>query len=327
MSRLIHRQLCLRLTLLMCFAVAKTAQAQPAALTAPSPIPGASSAPTLQPPLAFFRELLAMPPEQREKRLAQSPPEKRAALAAKIAEYEAMTPQRRDQTLWATELYWYLQLFILQPLTNSSVIQLSQVPEVYREAVSNQLMLWKLLPPPLKQEVLSHETTRDFFLLGARVSPSNNVPPHVPPQMLPPPLRQELLHLEVLPSEQRKQTYAHFQSFFELDAVEKQSVLNTLPVDERQHLQKVVAGLNRMTPKQRETALKSLAQVAELSDEQRQSFFKNFGRWQQLSPEERQVWLKLASLLPPMPPLPPLPPPVPPVRSPTLPNLSSATNP
>lgn len=327
MSRFVHRPLCLHLTLFVLAGVAVVARAQPLPVSAPSA--GISSAKVLQPPLAFFRELLAMNPEQREKRLAQTSAEKRAALTAKLAEYEAMTPEERNQTLSATELYWYLQLFIITPpTTNASSIQLSQVPEAYREAVSNKLDQWKILPPELKKEVLTHETTRDFFLLGVRAPAAGNaqVQAAVPPQIIPPPLRQELLHLEVLPPELRKQAYARFESFFELSAAEKRAVLNTLPADERQQIQKTMEGLDGMSPKQRETALKSLSQVADLSDEQRHNFIKNFGRWRQLSPDEQRLWLKLASLLPPMPPLPPaMTPPMPQAGS--LPNLSSATNP
>ena len=218
MSRLFHRRVCLPLTLLVCVDLSVSSHAQPTAAL-PSPTAAkASPLPILQPPLAFFRELLAMKPVEREQRLAQCPPEKRARLVAKISEYESMTPSEREESLIASELHWYLQQFLLKASTNAA-IELSQVPEPYRKMVGDRLTLWKILPPPLQQEVLTHETTRDFFLLGARAPAKSDVPP----QIIPPPLRQAVLRLEVLPPSRRRQTYAHFQNFFELTAVEKQA--------------------------------------------------------------------------------------------------------
>ena len=317
MSRFFHRQLGLPLALLLFVEASAWLRAQP-----PVAATNTASAPVLQPPLAFFRELLALTTAQREQHLAQWTPEKRARLLAKISEYEAMTPSAREESLTATELHWYLQQFLLKSSTNSG-IELSQVPEPYQKMVSDRLNMWKILPPPLQQEVLAHETTRDFFLLGARTRTNFN---NVPWQIIPPPLRQELVRLDVLPPEQRQQTYAHFQSFFELTADEKKAVLNTLPAIERQQLEKTIADLNHLPPEQRNLALRSLGQLAGCTEQQRSEFFKNLGRWKQLSPDEQQLWLKLASHLPPMPPIPP-PMPPPPSPAPPIPGLSSAARP
>jgi hypothetical protein len=329
MSRHFHRQLCLPLTLLVCMELAASLRAQPTSTPPKINMAKASPPPVLRPPLAFFRELLAMTPEQREQHLDQWTPEKRARLLAKITYYEHMSPAEREQSLTATELHWYLQQFLLKPSTNSG-IELSQVPEPYRQMVSDRLTMWQILPPPLQQDVLTHETTRDFFMLGARSSAHAGVPL----QIIPPPLLQQaILQLDVLPPDRRQQTYAHFQSFFELTAGEKQAVLDTLPSAERQRFEKTIAGLELLPQKQRESALRSLAQVAGLTDKERREFFEKMGHWEQLSPDEKEVWARLANHLPPLPPLPPpmppLPPPLPPIpqRSDALPALSSATNP
>jgi hypothetical protein len=312
MTRPLHRRLYLPLILLLCASLPALLRAQPSNSSAPAPVP-APSALVLQPPLKFFRELLAMAPAERERQFAIWPPAKLPALRAKIREYEAMTPQAREESLTATDLHWYLQLFF-QPASTNSVVQLSQVPEPYRQMVSERLTQWKMLPPPMRQEVLAHESTRDFFLVGSRAQ--TNI---VAPQMIPPPLRLELLRLDELPPEQRRQTYANFRNFFELTVSEKQAVLNALPADQRQKLEKTISGIDRLPREQRDLALRTLNQLAGFTDEQRGEFFKNMGRWKQLSPDEQQLWLKLANLLPPLPPMAPRPPP--------LPILSRATNP
>jgi hypothetical protein len=317
MIRFFHRQPLMSLILLMCASVSIPLRAQ-VSNSPPTAAPAVTTAPVLRSPVVFFRELLAMTPAQREQPLAQWPPEKRARLLAKIKEYENMTPQTREESLAATELHWYLQQFLPDSSTNHDV-QLSQVPEPYRKMVSDRLTLWQILPPPIRLEVLAHETTRDFFLLGKRADIGTNVPLAI----IPPPLRQELVRLDVLPPQERQQTYSHFQSFFELNATEKQAVLDTLPATERQRLEKTIQALDHLPREKREQALKSLGELAGLTDEQRREFLINMGRWKQLSPDEQQLWLKLATLLPPMPPLPP---PIPP-RPPTLPALSIATNP
>jgi hypothetical protein len=290
----------------------------------PTPVSASATAvtestnlPVLQSPLVLFRELLTNTSAQREQRLASWPAEKRARLLAKIREYKAMTPSAQEQSLGATELHWYLQQFLLNSPTNQAV-GLSQVPVLYRQMVSNRLTLWKMLPPPLQQDVLAHDTTREFFLMGSHTTMSN-----VPSQIVPPPLRDELIRLEGLGPEQRRQTYVHFQDFFELTADEKQTILDALPAAERQQFEKTLADLERLPREQRVAALRSLGQLAGLTDAQRSELFDKMSQWKQLSAEERQLWQKLDVHLPP---LPPLPPPLPP-QFPPLPGLSLATNP
>jgi len=284
----------------------------------------------VQPPLAFFRELLAMPAPLREERLAKWPAEKRERLRVKITEYQAMTPEAREQSLVATELHWYLQQFLRKPAATPA-IELSQVPEPYHKFISDRLTLWTMLPPPLQAQALEHESTRDFFLLGARTATRNSGPP------LPPILRAELLRLDGMANDQRRRTYMNFESFFDLTAAEKKAVLETVPSTERQQLESTIAGLDRLTREEREKALLALAQVAGLGRSQQEEFIRNLARWNRLAPEEKEVWIQVTTHFPPMPPLPPpvppLPPPMPPLPSVTpeasanLPSLSSATNP
>lgn len=310
MSRVFHRPFCLSLALFVCAGNFVASRAQPPAAPVAAPAAQSSPLPILPPPLAFFRELLAMTSAQREQRLARTPPEKRERLLAKVNEYESMTPQAREQSMMVTELHWYLQQLLQKSPTNGA-IQLAQVPESYREIVSDRLNQWKILPPPLQQEVLAHESTRDFFLLGPRTAVN------IPPQIIPPPLRHELVVLDGMSPGQRRQVYVNFQSFFDLSASEKQAVLDALPPAERQQAEKTVAGLDRLPREQRDQGLRALGELAGSTEERRRQLFDNIGRWNQLSAEEQRTWLKLAGLLPPLPPIfPPLPP-----------GVSIATNP
>ena len=294
MSVTFHRSLCLPLLLFICAESSAPLRAQSPGAPDPVEAEKAMLMPVIQPPLALFRGLLTMTPAQREKRLTDWPPEKRARLLAKIHEYEAMTSAARERVLAATELHWYMQQFLQNTSTNRA-LQLSQVPKSYTNKIKETLAQWDILPPPLQQEVLAHETTREYFMVGSHARTNASLP------IIPPPLRQELTRLESLAPEQRRQTYANFQRFFELSPAGKQEILNSLPVIERQQVEATLAGLDRLPREQRNLGLKSLGQLAGLTDEQLREFFSNASRWKQLSPAEQQTWLKLVSHLPPLP--------------------------
>ncbi len=320
MNGFFHRRLILPLILLAAAGVVGSLRAEPGA--APAKAESASDLPMLQSPLKLFRELLGMTPTKRQQRLAEWPAEKRSRLLAKIHEYEAMTPAAREQSLQTTELHWYLQHFLSGDATNNNV-QLSQVPEPYRQMVSDRLNVlkilppelqqdvlehetardafsdrlatWKILPPELQQKILAHENTRDFFLLGNSVAtPAEAALPIIPPQ-----LRQELVRLDSLQPQQREQTYANFENFFALTGPEKQAVLDSLRADERGKFEKTITELERLPREQRESRLRALDQLADLSEQQRQQFFNSVSRWKQLPPVEQKLWLEVARHLPP----------------------------
>jgi hypothetical protein len=324
MNRFFHRRLFLPLMLLAVAGISVSLRAGPGAAPAPAASAATVDLPVLQPPLKLFRDLLAMTPAQRQQHLAQWTPEKRARVLAKLREYEAMTPAAREESLKTTELHWYLQHFLSNDSTNNN-IQLSQVPEPYRQMVSDRLnvwkilppqiqqdvmeheaardtfserlAVWKILPPQLQQEILAHENTRDFFLLGNRVSASAEVPP----QIIPPPLKQELIRLDSLQPGQREQAYANFENFFALTASEKKDVLVSLSAAERRQFAKTVADLEQLPREQRELRLHAISRLAGLSDQQRMQFFNSVSRWKQLSPVEQKLWIEVASHLPPPP--------------------------
>src|SRR5258708_38591687 len=69
----------------------------------PPPMPSAKS------PVDFFRDLLAMNQEERNKFLADRPPESQKLILAKLREYESLEPDQRELRLKATDLRFYLR--------------------------------------------------------------------------------------------------------------------------------------------------------------------------------------------------------------------------
>ena len=103
-----------------------------------------------------FRQLLAMTPDERETFLTNRPPEIRARIIAKIAEYEALDPNERELRLRATDLRWYLMPLLRESPTNRTA-RLAQIPVDMRELVQYRLDEWTILPPMLKEEFLENE--------------------------------------------------------------------------------------------------------------------------------------------------------------------------
>ena len=112
-------------------------------------------------PIDLFRQLLAMSPDERDVFLTNRPPEIRARILAKVAEYEALDPDDRELRLRATELRWYLEPLLRESPTNRAA-RLAQVPDDLRDLVRDRLEEWSILPPPLQDEFLDNERTLAF---------------------------------------------------------------------------------------------------------------------------------------------------------------------
>ncbi|PYJ02841.1 MAG: hypothetical protein DME25_14840, partial [Verrucomicrobia bacterium] len=143
----------------------------PAASTTNSPTPLPSSnvrlsvlpqLPEVKPPVEFFRELLALEPEERSKRLADRSPESRKLVMAKVRQYLALKPDERELRLRVTELRWYLMPLLSAVATNRAA-QLAEIPEPDRKSVTDRLQQWDKLPTNLQKELLEHEATLRYF--------------------------------------------------------------------------------------------------------------------------------------------------------------------
>jgi predicted Fe-S protein YdhL (DUF1289 family) len=258
-----------------------------------------------QSPVALFRQLLAMTPEERESFLTNRPPQIREGILAKVAEYEALDPNERELRLRATELRWYL-LPLMRDAPSNRAAGLAQVPADMRDLVQSRLDEWMILPPDLQQEFLENEETLRYF---EHLDVSNN-----PSLRLIAPPGSELARWVEMTEAQRKQIAANVDQFFALTPDEKQAALDTLSDVERKQMEKTLQAFNQLPPSQREECVRAFAKFASMSASEKQEFLKNAQRWSEMSPADRQAWRDLVANVPEWPPLPPnfiAPPPLP----------------
>jgi hypothetical protein len=254
--------------------------------------------PQARSPVDFFRQLLAMSPDERDNCLKIHPPEIRDRILAKIAEYETLDPDERELRLRATELRWYLMPLLRDAPTNRAA-QLAEVPDDLRALVQSRLEQWMILPPPLQQEFLDNEPVLRSF---ASVD-STNAPPSAPEPGGP--SSSDQTRWNALSENQRRQITAQFNQFFELTPDEKQETLNTLSAAERAQMEQTLQSFAKLPPAQRDECIRAFAKFAEMSAPEKEEFLKNAARWSQMSPKERQTWRDLVQNVPEWPPLPP----------------------
>ena len=247
-------------------------------------------------PVDFFRQLLAMTPDERADFLTNRPPEIRARILAKVAEYEALNPNERELRLRATELRWYLMPLLHESPTNRAA-RLAQVPDDIRDLVKNRLEEWNILPPSLREEFLENERIlRDFTHLDVSNNPSENSWRE--------PSDAERAHWNMISEPERRQVTAGFNQFFELTPAEKQNTLNTLSEAERRQMEKTLQAFEKMPAAQRAKCVSAFAKFASMNASQQAEFLKNAERWSEMSPAERQTWRDLVVNVPQWPPLP-----------------------
>ena len=259
----------------------------PAQNLPPLPGPTISSANLLPPPLPllqppspvnYFRQLLAMPPAERNRSLTNRSPEVRARIQAKVREYLALTPDDRELRLRATELRWYLTpLFRAAPPERAT--RLAQVPDELRGIVESRLAQWDLLPPPLQKEFLDNDHALHYF---AHVELTNTA----------------------ATTPQSQKIAAEFNQFFEFTAEEKLQTLGTLSEGERAQMEKTLRAFEQMPAQQRQQCVRNFAKFAGMAPAERVNFLKDAERWSKMSPSERQSWRDLVTHVPLWPPLP-----------------------
>ncbi len=283
-------RVCQTIFCLAAVAVAVVAQGQPAA---PAPIPVKFShsttnlmpLPTVQSPVNFFRQLLMMPPVERNQMLAGRTPESRIRIMAKIHEYQALGPDERELRLRATELRWYLMPLMLTPATNRDP-QLARVPVELRQLAQSRLTQWDLLPPMLKQAFLTNDQALHYFAQPPDWDATNS---------------------------QSQKIAEQFNQFFELTPGEKKQVLSSLSQTERTQMEKTLHTFDQLPPSQRALCVRNYAKFAGMSGSERAEFLKNAESWSKMSPQERQTWRDLVEHAPLWPPVPEILPPMPPV--------------
>jgi hypothetical protein len=243
-------------------------------------------------PMDYFRKLIVMPPEQREKVLASKPPEIRARILAKVNEYAALDPRESDLRLRATELRWYL-MPLLHAAPADRAARLAQVPDNIRDLVQSRLMQWEILPPQLQQEFLENERALSYFSI---VNTTNRLP------ILPPPTDVEQSRWNALSDDTRQAMTAQFNAFFELPPLEEQKALGGLSDEERAQMQKTIQTFNQLPPPQRAQCIRAFGKFASMSLQERAEFLRNAERWSQMSPADRKTWADLVEHVPQWPP-------------------------
>jgi Protein of unknown function (DUF3106) len=247
-------------------------------------------------PVDFFRQLLAMTPDERNDFLTNRPPEIRARILVKVGEYEALGPNECELRLRATELRWYLMPLLRESPTNRPA-RLAQVPDDVRELVQSRLEEWTILPPSLQQEFLENERILHYFAhVDAGSSPAETFGRA--------PSEAERAHWNELSEPERRQVAAGFNRFFELTDDEKQAALNTLSETERRQMEKTLQAFGKMPPTQRTECVSAFGKFAAMTVPEQAEFLKNAERWSAMSPAERQAWRDLVVNVPQWPPLP-----------------------
>ncbi len=302
-------------------AAARPLEANPSETPKAAPLP-----PVPQPPISFFRDLLAMSAPERERALTNRPPRLRQIILSKVREYEALDPDERELRLSVTELRWYLRPLLTASATNRPD-ELARIPEKQRKLVEDRLKEWDKLPSAVQKVFLENEATLSYFseIRGQSDEQRRDILANLSAarrQML----EQGINRWAAMSDDQRQATLDRFNRFFELTAEEKQRAIKPLPEAERRRVETVLRTFGSLSPEQRAKCMDSFAKYTSLSLAERQEFLKSAERWKQMSPDEQQAWRELVRRLPPRPPRPRPRPPLPPLPHPTPPVPAMVTN-
>jgi len=261
---------------------------------------------------------------ERKQALTNRPPESQKFILAKVREYAALDPDRRELRLQVTELRWYMLPVLTAPMTNRAAL-LAMVPVRSRQSVEDRLQEWDKLPSDVQKELLANEATIRYFteIEGLTDEQRRKTLEDMTPA------RREKLQAGIeqwngMSEGQRRKMISRFNQFFDLTAEDKEKALRTLSAPERQQIEKTLKTFASLPPDQRARCVRAIEKYTSLSLEERQQFLKNAERWKLLTPSQRQAWRDLVTKLPP--PLPPVLPPLPPSHPSRRPASAVATN-
>lgn len=307
----------------------------------PSPVAGATNAVTAaaapvlarQPPLPpktpspveGFRQLLALPAVEREQALARKSERHRQYLEGQLRDFDRLSPTEREVRLRLMELRYHLPpLMRTAPSERGELLQ--AVPPTIRELVDERLRGWDALPLEQQQELLQTQNALAYVptLAGSSAAQREAALTGMSAERRQQ-LEKELAHWRSLPSEQRDRVASLFAQLFDLNAQQRQDVLNRLPAAEREKTAPTIERLGGLSPDQRSRVLEAFARFSRMSHDEQDRLLLNAARWQAMTPEERRSWRLLISRLPPLPPNVRGGPPLPPIPSVPTPH-ASATN-
>lgn len=271
-------------------------------------------------PVAFFRELLAVPAERRGEFLTNRTEETKQRILAKLREYSELPANERELRLQATELRWYLTPLLAATATNRPAM-LEAVPADLRPIVSSRLVLWSITPPVLRTQILEDDRKMRLYLQLEASSPDQQ---ETLLKSQPPEQRGEIekgfAQWRALPAADRQKALDRVNRFFDLSAAEKGKVLAKFTDAERQQMEKTLKTFEQLPPDKRARCVRAFGKFASMAPEARAEFLVNARRWEAMSASERATFRKLVELAPRLPPTPPTPPRV---RPPTPPGLQT----
>lgn len=253
-------------------------------------------------PVAIFRELLAMSPEERRAAIAIRPPDTQKRILEKLTEYEILPGELREQRLRETELRWYLRPLMDEPRTNRAA-RLALIPEDERQIVEQRLQLWDILPPSLQEEETNNDMVANYFaqIQSATPEETNEILSLIPPEQRTI-LQAGLEHWSHMSDDERQKALAGFKQFFELTPEEKEKTLDAISDADRQQMEQTLTDYAKLTPQQRAQCVRSFEKFATMSVVERNQFLKNAERWKEMTPEEQKKWRDLVSVAPIIPP-------------------------
>jgi hypothetical protein len=279
-------------------------------------------------PVAYFRGLLGMSPEERDRALAGKPPADRAILLSKLREYEALPREIREARLCQTELHWELSgLMKLAPRDRTNRLQ--EVSAPYRPMIEGLLRQWDGVPADLQKALLEKQSFIGVYLRmqGAPAAAQQEILDKLSPERRAH-WTEEMDRWQALPENQRTELCAQFQRFCSMSGQEQKETVNAVPEAERQEMEEALRIFDRLPPAQRTQCINSFRKFATMTPAERTQFFKNAARWNTMTSHERQLWREMVHALPPMPPgFPPDMPPMPPDMPRTQPGFQKSAPP
>ncbi len=257
--------------------------------------------PPLKSPVDFFRELLAMNVEERQQALANRTPEAQRLIAAKLREYQALSPEQRELLLKVTELRFYLWPLMNLPPTNRAE-QFKLIPPQDRKLIEEHLKEWDRLPPDQQKQFRDNQAAIQHLSQSPekQAAIANRMQPAQREQ-----LEQALQRWQKLSPDQQRAMTIRFNRFFELSSGEKERTLQTLSEPERRQIEKTLATFEHLSRSQRAQCVASFEKLARMNQEELQQFLKNAERWEQMTPTQRKAWRDLLYKISPPPPMPP----------------------
>jgi hypothetical protein len=268
-----------------------------AELKVPPPLPPS--------PVEYFRQLLKMNAEQRERELAKRP-KSREVLEVKLKEFETLPETERENRLRALELQSYLRPLLRASPTNRTE-QLKAIPARDRDLVEARLKLWDKLPADQQRDLLESELAIRVFYRpqNANIPFSGSMTTTQQQERI----RKSMESLNNLPPHKRDQLYKNFGEFFELSEHEKVRALGSvrsLSEAERKQMERTLQAFEKLPPQERDRCIEGFEKFRALSQAEQAHFLKSAERWDAMTAKDRQVWRSLVNRkafpLPPSPP-------------------------